>query len=226
MNNYINIRPNDQDDLREQIKKVAIERFSFFGIEKTTMYEIGNAVGISSNCLATHFANKHQLISEIGKELILQENVQLAQHINKNTSTLQALHKLLDIKDNTRKKYNRTQLAYHYKSMYSGLPESVVKLLKTFEIKQVQTILKRGIKRGELMAFPIKRVAEVYAEMLYGVVLGASQRLSKRFFCSGYLPEDILEKQKEITNVFINGLRLSASNRMSNESSNNQLASV
>lgn len=195
--------------LQQQIKTVALERFAHFGIEKTTMYEIANVVGISSSCLATHFANKNQLISEISKELILQENIQLAQHISKHTSTLQAFYKLLEIKDKTRKKYKATQLTYRYKKMYGGLPESVVQLIKKVEIKQVQMILKRGIKRGELMSFPVKRVAEVFAEMLYGVVL-AGGKLSEILSVSHYPPEEVLEKQKEITNIFVNGLRVPA----------------
>lgn len=194
--------------LQQQIKTTALERFAYFGIEKTTMYEIASAVGITSSCLASHFANKSQLISEISKELILQENMQLAQHIGKHTSTLQALYKLLEIKDKTRQKYSSTQLTLRYKNKYSGLPESVVQLIKKVEIKQVQMILKRGIKRGELMAFPVKRVAEVFAEMLYGVVLGASSKLSEILSVSNYPPEEVLEKQKEITTIFVNGLRV------------------
>lgn len=195
------------EKVRQQIISVALERFAHFGIEKTTMYEIAKAADITTVCLASHFVNKQDLINEIGKEIIQEESAQLSHLVHKDTPTLQALYRLLEIKDKTRRKYSRTQILYNRGAIYAGLPETLIKLIKTVEIRQLSRIFKRGIENGELINFSIQHIASLYAEILHGLVIGAGTKINSINMGSGYLPEEILEKQKEITSIFINGLR-------------------
>lgn len=203
-----NIFLKSSEKVRQQIISVALERFTHFGIEKTTMYEIAKATDITTVCLASYFINKQDLVNEIGKEIIQQESTQFSNLIRKDTPILQALYRLLEIKDKTRQKYSRTQILYTRGGIYAGLPESLIKLIKTAELRQLSRIFKRGIENGELTHFPIQHISSLYAEILNGLVLGAGTKISGINMGVPYLPEEILEKQKELTRIFINGLRL------------------
>lgn len=203
-----NVFLKGSEKVRQQIISVALERFAHFGVEKTTMYEIAKAADITTPCLASYFVNKQVLVNEIGKEIIQHENTQLSNLVHKDTPIIQALYRLLEIKDKTRRKYSRTQILYNRGGIYAGLPEALIKLIKTVEIRQLSRIFKRGIENGELVSFPIQHISELYAEVLQGLVTASGTKISSVSIGRSFLPEEILEKQKEMTRIFINGLRL------------------
>lgn len=194
-------------DIRARIIETAIERFNHYGVEKTTMAEIIQSVGISSATMMLYFSNKIELITEIVKHTLQTERELINRLIPKAMRVLPSIYKLLEIRERTRGKYHQTQLVYGYDGVYSGLPESVLSLIKSADIKQLTLILRRGLKSGELKEFPLQRVAALYAELLYGLNLGANARISRITLSDCYSPDEIVEKQKEISKIFINGLR-------------------
>ncbi|MGK9116834.1 MULTISPECIES: TetR/AcrR family transcriptional regulator [Sphingobacteriaceae] len=199
-------------NIRERIIDTAVERFNHYGVAKTTMAEIIQTVGISSATMTLYFSNKIELIAEIVKHTLQEEREQINRLIPKGMRVLPSIYKLLEIRERTRGKYNHTQLIYGYDGVYSGLPESVLTMIKSADVKQLTLILRRGLRSGELKDFPLQSIATLYAELLYGLNLGANARVCRMTLSDCYSPEEIVEKQKEISKIFINGLRQPVNN--------------
>lgn len=193
--------------IRDRIIDTAVERFNHYGVAKTTMAEIIQIVGISSATMTLYFSNKIELISEIVKHTLQEEREQINRLIPKGMRVLPSVYKLLEIRERTRGKYHHTQLIYGYDGVYSGLPDSILAMIKSADIKQLTLILRRGLRSGELRDFALQSVSALLAELLYGLNLGANARVCRMTLSECYSPEAILEKQKDISKIFINGLR-------------------
>lgn len=117
-------RPSTNDSRRKEILEKSTECFIKFGFNKTTLDEIGDAIGFNKAALYYYFKNKEELFVQV-------VNNQLTLGLNK----LQA--ELSDIPDNENKilKYlwNRTQVYTNLIKLTSLSSENILDLNNTFE---------------------------------------------------------------------------------------------
>lgn len=117
-------RPSTNDSRRKEILEKSTECFIKFGFNKTTLDEIGDAIGFNKAALYYYFKNKEELFVQV-------VNNQLTLGLNK----LQA--ELTDIPDNENKilKYlwNRTQVYTNLIKLTSLSSENILDLNNTFE---------------------------------------------------------------------------------------------
>ena len=117
-------RPSTNDSRRKEILEKSTECFIKFGFNKTTLDEIGDAIGFNKAALYYYFKNKEELFIQV-------VNNQLTLGLNK----LQA--DLTDMPDNDDKvlKYlwNRTQVYANLIRLTSLSSENILDLNNTFE---------------------------------------------------------------------------------------------
>lgn len=117
-------RPSTNDSRRKEILEKSTECFIKFGFNKTTLDEIGDAIGFNKAALYYYFKNKEELFVQV-------VNNQLTLGLNK----LQA--ELADAPDNEAKilKYlwNRTQVYTNLIKLTSLSNENILDLNNTFE---------------------------------------------------------------------------------------------
>gem|GEM_PF-1016932 len=117
-------RPSTNDSRRKEILEKSTECFIKFGFNKTTLDEIGDAIGFNKAALYYYFKNKEELFVQV-------VNNQLTLGLNK----LQA--EVSDIPDNENKilKYlwNRTQVYTNLIKLTSLSSENILDLNNTFE---------------------------------------------------------------------------------------------
>lgn len=117
-------RPSTNDSRRKEILEKSTECFIKFGFNKTTLDEIGDAIGFNKAALYYYFKNKEELFIQV-------VNNQLTIGLNK----LQ--NELSDIPDNEAKilKYlwNRTQVYTNLIKLTSLSSENILDLNNTFE---------------------------------------------------------------------------------------------
>lgn len=117
-------RPSTNDSRRKEILEKSSECFIKFGFNKTTLDEIGDAIGFNKAALYYYFKNKEELFIQV-------VNNQLTTGLNK----LQA--DLTDMPDNGDKvlKYlwNRTQVYTNLIRLTSLSSENILDLNNTFE---------------------------------------------------------------------------------------------
>lgn len=117
-------RPSTNDSRRKEILEKSTECFIKFGFNKTTLDEIGDAIGFNKAALYYYFKNKEELFIQV-------VNNQLTIGLNK----LQ--NELSDLPDNEAKilKYlwNRTQVYTNLIKLTSLSSENILDLNNTFE---------------------------------------------------------------------------------------------
>lgn len=136
-------RPSTNDSRRKEILEKSTECFIKFGYNKTTLDEIGDAIGFNKAALYYYFKNKEELFIQV-------VNNQLTIGLNK------VQQELADMPDNQSKilKYlwNRTQIYTNLIKLTSLSNENILDLNNTFEeiyapykkseIKYIGSILK------------------------------------------------------------------------------------
>lgn len=191
--------------LRKEIMTIAQTLFVKHGLDKTTMYEIARNAGITSIQLKSYFNDKFDLVFAIVEQIIVQEQNKINNTIKRGTSILPSIYQLLEIKHQTRMQYADARFLYHA-TYNKELFKQLTTLTKMIEVKQVSLLFKRAIDRRELTAFHIKPTSELYIEILHGLALK-----NKKFKTNIPVDRDCLEhlliEQKEITKIFVNGLR-------------------
>lgn len=165
-------RPSTNDSRRKEILEKSTECFIKFGYNKTTLDEIGDAIGFNKAALYYYFKNKEELFIQV-------VNNQLTIGLNK------VQHELSEMPDNEVKicKYlwNRTQIYTNLIRLTSLSNENILDLNNTFEeiympykkaeVKYLSSILSNfieGKSNSEIEGF-----AELVLDMVNSMGLSA-----------------------------------------------------
>lgn len=165
-------RPSTNESRRKEILEKSTECFIKFGFNKTTLDEIGDAIGFNKAALYYYFKNKEELFVQV-------VNNQLTMGLNK----LQ--HELENHQDNEGKilKYlwNRTQVYTNLVKLTSLSNENILDLNNTFEeiyapykkmeVKYIASILAKG--NHSKAAVEIEEFAGLVIDMVNSMGLSA-----------------------------------------------------
>lgn len=165
-------RPSTNDSRRKEILEKSTECFIKFGYNKTTLDEIGDAIGFNKAALYYYFKNKEELFIQV-------VNNQLTIGLNK------VQHDLSDMPDSEVKilKYlwNRTQIYANLIRLTSLSNENILDLNNTFEeiyrpykkseVRYISSILSSFIENKSISE--IEEFAELILDMVNSMGLSA-----------------------------------------------------
>jgi TetR/AcrR family transcriptional regulator, biofilm operon repressor len=203
----INTQMTKKETVKLKIGEGAMQCFAKYGLEKTTLDDIAKTIGLNKASLYYYYKNKEDIFLEValneGKNFInslqqktllkkgaegriqfyLQERVQYYMHVlNKNKVTTDTLHKILP----------------RFFELYEGMMKE--------EIKFVTTILKEGIKVGDL----IKTDADKLSSSLINMSDALKHSVEQHALLKGDSEADYtlsLQELKFLVQLIFNGLK-------------------
>ncbi len=189
---------------QEHILEAAIKRFSYFGIQKTTLTELAEDLSISKQTLSYHFQDKHTLVREVIRKISDEYYGQLEQELCKSATVESALLKIIEIKSSFFEKYFMLVMQADYIDHQSPALAPWKRLLRSREYKLIAQLLDRGVSSGELKKTDTQKTASLIIETLSAV---AHSIKDKNTLPDSTLFREVFRKQQDITRLFFNGLK-------------------
>lgn len=192
---------------QDQIVEAAIKRFSHFGINKTTLAEIAGDTGISKPSLFYYFDDKRSLLEAVVCKII-NEFIDVLESVFKAANSVdEALLKFIDVKRQYFKKYSLLALQADSLEMHKMSPQ----LLEAIGIAHKRTeqllsdLLERGIKQNDIRAIDVRKTSMLLLETLRAFEYGIKHRTC---LVKGEDIDTLFDKQKEVIELFLNGLKM------------------
>jgi len=197
------------DKKREQIIDGAIKRFIHFGIHKTTMNDIADDLSVSKPSLYYYFPDKKSLIVGVIEKVFGEYFEVLKQKYNPKKSLEDTLLQIIGIRNSYFQKYYMLKIT-------EGVPEllynddtikNTLNSLKKTENDFYTEIFESAQQRGEISHKNLPHVAELYIESLMGLSSMCIIEAGKDLFPDKKLLLKVSEKQKELSRIFVRGLK-------------------
>ncbi|WP_270090037.1 TetR/AcrR family transcriptional regulator [Sphingobacterium sp. SYP-B4668] len=197
----------NSDNKRKQIVKAAVKRFAHFGIPKTTMNEIAEDVNLTKANLYYYFPDKNSLIKDVLLSIVDEMDVEeqiVIKELGKNL--LELLYKLLDVRVIFVKKY---YMFYLFENMDwikdSSISAEIESLIQKDEDQYCQ-IFERAKAAGEIVDLDPRYIAKNYSDAMRGIgFMGNLSNIVKGFPSIDNI-DDIVQRQKEVTEIMLYGL--------------------
>lgn len=190
----------------EHIVEAAIKRFSHFGINKTTLAEIADDIGISKPSLFYYFHDKSSLLDAVGQKIINEFWDGLAAALTTATSVDSGLSELIEVKRRFFKKYLLLALqaeSLEINKASSQLPAFVVKAREKAELL-ISNLLAQGVAQKTLRPIDVTKTSHLLLETLDAFeqcVKTKSRMLESKDI------DSLFDKQQEVIQLLINGLK-------------------
>jgi TetR/AcrR family transcriptional repressor of mexJK operon len=191
---------------QEHILEAAIRRFSHFGIQKTTLTEVADDLSMTKQALHYYFPDKQSLTAAVEEKITSDYIERIKEKIEGADTTEEALLKMVDVRKQFFEKYfmlaeqvRKAEIKISDKSV-----EEVKQKLTDIESLLLSQLFQKGIERGELRQLDTKRTAALLLDTLTAFTYCISEKKGlpeKEDF------EDIYRKQKEVMELFYNGLK-------------------
>lgn len=198
------------DAKRVKILEAAKRRFAHYGLAKTTMAEIAQDLSFSKALLYYYFPDKNRLYAAVFEmavdEIVNETSEKIAQSKTVNEAMEAFLcTRLRIIKDN----FNLFEFSYSLRNEMPPDIEAILPSLFEKEIKQVCLVLKKGVETKEIDVEEIEITAKILLISLLGMRIGILQEFKNLFLPPSKEEFDyILNLQKKLAKIFINGLRV------------------
>ncbi|RYE53051.1 MAG: TetR/AcrR family transcriptional regulator, partial [Sphingobacteriales bacterium] len=176
---------------------------------KTTMNEIAEDLSVSKPSLYYYFPDKSSLVFGV-IDKIFSDYFELTQRELLNEVTLEArLATFIEIKHRFFQKYYMLHLSGG--SPDSSLSSADLKAhfmkMKSKDLKMHTEIFDDAVKKGEIASVDTGKMAELYLESLAGITSLCIMHGNKELFPSKKELKTILEKQLNLSQIFIKGLK-------------------
>ncbi|WP_313191174.1 TetR/AcrR family transcriptional regulator [Sphingobacterium sp.] len=198
------------DAKRVKILEAAKRRFAHYGLAKTTMAEIAQDLSFSKALLYYYFPDKNRLYAAVFEmavdEIVNETTEKISQSKNVNEAMDAFLcTRLRIIKDN----FNLFEFSYSLRNEMPPDIEAILPSLFEKEIKQVCLVLRKGLETKEIEVEEIEITAKILLISLLGMRIGILQEFKNLFLPPSKEEFDyILNLQKKLAKIFINGLRV------------------
>lgn len=198
------------DAKRVKILEAAKRRFAHYGLAKTTMAEIAQDLSFSKALLYYYFPDKNRLYAAVFEmavdEIVNETTEKISQSKNVNEAMGAFLcTRLRIIKDN----FNLFEFSYSLRNEMPSDIEAILPSLFEKEIKQVCLVLRKGQETKEIVVEEIEITAKILLISLLGMRIGILQEFKNLFLPPSKEEFDyILNLQKKLAKIFINGLRV------------------
>lgn len=196
-----------QEDKIENILEAATKRFAHFGVDKTTMNEIADDLGISKASLYYYFPDKLNLFAATLKRIIDKEQEKEIPFINE-ADILKGIHRYLEKR--TEFIIRNYRILEYMRSLRESIPEELKAIFfqaRHRDYTVLSAFLKKGKEDGILSIPNLKRTAELLHDSMMGL------RISLLSGLAGFFPDekqfdDLLSKEKELATVFFKALQV------------------
>ncbi|MGJ1421074.1 TetR/AcrR family transcriptional regulator [Sphingobacterium spiritivorum] len=193
---------------KNQIVKAALKRFAHFGIPKTTMSEIADDVHLTKANLYYYFPDKISLIKDSILAIVAEMDVVERDAMNtEKGGVLVLLNRLLDIRAFFVKKY---YMFYIFENVDwikdPSISLEIDSLIQQDEDQYCQ-IFEKAKEQGELADLDPRYLAKNYSDTMRGLgLMGNGTNIIQGYPSIDNL-DDILERQKEVTEIMFYGMR-------------------
>jgi len=197
------------DAKREKILEAAKRRFAHYGLAKTTMAEIAQDLSFSKALLYYYFPDNNRLYAAVFESVIEDLRNESLKLITKSKTVQQAMENFLQarikiIKEN----YSLFEFTYSLNNELPGELECVFSHFFNKEITLIIEILKKGIENKEIKVDDIELTARILLISILGMRIGVLQEIKSLFLPPSKIEfENILDLQRKLSLIFINGLR-------------------
>ncbi|MBV2226854.1 MULTISPECIES: TetR/AcrR family transcriptional regulator [Sphingobacterium] len=198
------------DAKRVKILEAAKRRFAHYGLAKTTMAEIAQDLSFSKALLYYYFPDKNRLYAAVFEMAVDEIVNETTEKISQSKSVNEAMDaflctRLRIIKDN----FNLFEFSYSLRNEMPPDIEAILPSLFEKEIKQVCLVLRKGLETKEIEVEEIEITAKILLISLLGMRIGILQEFKNLFLPPSKEEFDyILNLQKKLAKIFINGLRV------------------
>ncbi|WP_276090802.1 TetR/AcrR family transcriptional regulator [Pedobacter sp. JY14-1] len=199
----------ETDKKREMIIDGAIKRFIHYGINKTTMNEIADDLSVSKPSLYYYFPDKSSLVHGV-IDKIFSDYFEIVEREADSTEPLEErLAYFAEVKHRFFQKYYMLHLS-------GGSPDPALNSeeLKNFFLKMKKknedfhaSIFQQAVDRGEIKPVNVSKIAELYLESQAGITSLCILHGNKELFPSKKEMKLMLEKQLDLSGIFIKGLQ-------------------
>jgi len=197
----------NSDNKRRHIVKAALKRFAHFGIPKTTMNEIAEDVNLTKANLYYYFPDKNSLIKDVLISIVKEMDVEEQMAIDELSDNLLALlHKLLDIRVVFLKKYYMFYLHENMDWIKDSFISAEIESLIQKDEDQYFKIFEKAKAAGEVVDLDLRYIAKNYSDAMRGIgFMGNLSNIIKGFPSIDNI-DDIVQRQKEVTEIMLYGL--------------------
>lgn len=201
--------PKTADAKRNQILEVAKKRFAHYGLAKTTMAEIAKDLAFSKALLYYYFPDKNSLYMAVIEDVMEEVNEEVKSSIKPKTSVDDAINIVLEKRIEFARKYF---YIIEYTLLFrKEVPTEIdTLLLKSIEKQKslVKFIFDRGIEQGYLKNMNTDENATILLNACLGMRMIVMKDLKTYFIPKIEEFEAILDLQKKLAKIFIDGLKL------------------
>lgn len=196
-----------ETDKRELIIKGAIKRFAHFGVNKTTMAEIAEDLSFSKPALYYYFPDKQNLIIAVAEKLISEYLLEVESNLQLSAEPEAALIDLIDLRRNFSQKYFMLHIGDEHSEAYlkNKAFKDLMRKAKEKEVSIISVCLQKGIQKGRFKTIDTMKMAELFLDTLKG--LRVCMLMENSPFPNADSFELLLNKQKEVAQLFINGIK-------------------
>lgn len=197
------------DKKRDAIIEGAIKRFIHYGINKTTMNEIADDLSVSKPSLYYYFPDKNSLVFGVIDKIFSDYFEIIEKDKSTEMSIEERLTSFIEVKHRFFQKYYMLHLS-------GGSPDSSLnsdELREHFMKMKLKNehfhadIFRAAMERGELAVDDADKIAELYLESLAGITSLCILHGNKELFPSKKEMKAMLEKQINLSNIFLKGLK-------------------
>jgi AcrR family transcriptional regulator len=193
--------------------EVAQKWFGKFGLNKTSMSEIADDLGISKASLYYYFPDKESLY----RAVVQKEQGEFIQRISEKLVSISEPENLLMEYVRARFSYFRSLLNLgrlkfeEYASIKPVFRESIL-LFKETEQEIIRKILEKGMQEGVFSAGDPAKTASLFLDLLKGLRISLLDEKNTLFIEDEEF-QSLLEKTMTFTSIFINGIKSAESNK-------------
>jgi len=196
------------DKKRTQILEAATRRFAHFGLAKTTMSEIAQDLSFSKALLYYYFPDKNALYAAVLEHVINQSFEEMEAALPRFVDCHEAMMFVLDKRiEFIMKYYNLLEYSISAVQQMPDEMACVMEESKDKEISIIWTILQKGADTGQLHMEDIQEAAEIMLFALVGMRFSILKDVKGLLFPTKEEFDRILNLQKKMATVFLNGLR-------------------
>ena len=196
------------DEKKIQILNVSREIFARFGFSKSTMDDIARAMGMKKGSLYYYYKSKEDII----RDVIRFESEHFLKALKEEMSGLRTIRRKVHFFLQFRLERFKQAFNLHRMSIQAFLEVKpmVLSLYKDYfekEVAMLAGIIKAGIKEGQFVQLPVKRVARAlltYSDAIHFQELQKNPAVS----ISGVDYEFIKKEVQFLTDIVLNGITL------------------
>lgn len=197
------------DKKREMIIEGAIKRFIHFGINKTTMNEIAEDLSVSKPSLYYYFPDKSSLILGVIDKIFSDYFETIEKDYNPDNSLDVNLKTFIEVRHKFFQKYYMLHLSGTSPDAALNSDELRTQFMKLKEknLKYHADLFQRAVENKEIAPVDTDKIAGLYLDSLTGITTLCIMHGNKELFPSKKELKGILERQMDLSDIFIKGLK-------------------